>query len=95
MAMHIFDGLLMFAIVVAAVVTIYCRLRRGSAAGRKLPRSLTILLAVVFSLSAAALFIAKRLFGVLPAWPFHLSLAAAMSVLAIATYLDYRHKPTI
>ena len=93
--MHIFDYILMFIVVVASIAIVYYRARGGSVAGRSLPRGLPRFLAVLISTCVIALFIAYRLFGVLPAWPFHLSLAGVMSVLAVATYLDYKHKPTI
>ena len=95
MEMNFFDGLLMVIVVVASVAIVYYRARGGSVVGLKLPRVLGIVLTIILSLCAIALFIAKRLFGVLPAWLFHLSLADAMSVLALASYLDYRHKRAI
>jgi hypothetical protein len=93
--MQILDDILMLIVAVASVVTIYYRVRGGSFGSQNLPRGLSRFLATLIALCVVVLFVAHRLFGILPAWPFHASLAGALTVFAVASYLDYKRKPTI
>jgi hypothetical protein len=95
MVMRTLDNILMVIVAVASVVTIYYRVRGGSIGSQNLPRGLSRFLAALIAFCVVALFVAYRLLGVLPAWPFHVSLAGALSVFAVASYLDYKRKPTI
>jgi hypothetical protein len=93
--MHIFDFALMSIVVVACGAIVYYRMRGASSTGRSLSRGLSRLFVAFVILCAVVLLVARIFFGMLPSWVFHLLLAGGMSVLAIATYLDYRHKRTI
>jgi hypothetical protein len=95
MAMRSLDNILMVIVAVAAVATIYYRARAGSLGTQKLPRGLSRFLAALIAFCVVGLFVAYRLFGVLPAWPYHVSLAGTLIVFAVASYVDYKRKPTI
>ncbi|MEY2562282.1 MAG: hypothetical protein QOH88_475 [Verrucomicrobiota bacterium] len=95
MVIRIFDYALMFIVVVACAVVVVYRVRGGSVNGRGLPRGVSRSFVVFVMLCATALFVAKTQFGVLPSWIFHLLLAGSMSFVAMATYVDYKQKPTI
>jgi hypothetical protein len=80
---------------VAAFIGIYFLSKTATPLAPLFTKGVLRVFVVASSSIGLGLFVAYRLLGILPAWPFHLAFASTMSALATGAYLKHKHDRVI